>query len=80
MLIKPVIDIIASGSQIWNFAITDSNNLFGIIHLKCCKFTLGVCNDVTNLAAYGELEHTPLSVCRKFSKVQVVKHWHAEII
>ena len=41
ILIKPVIDIIASGSQIWNFAITDSNNLFGIIHLKCCKFTLG---------------------------------------
>ena len=44
---KPVMDY---GSEIWNFAITDSNDSLEIIHRKFCKFTLGVSTNATNLA------------------------------
>ena len=64
MLIKPV------SSEIWNFAITDNNNSLEIIHRKL--LCMGVSTNATDLAVYGELGHTPLSVCRK---VQVVKYW-----
>ena len=69
MLIKPIMDY---GSEIWNFAITDNNDILEIIHRKFCKFTLGVSTNATNLAVYGELGRAPLSICRK---VQMVKYW-----
>ena len=70
MSIKPVMDY---GLEIWNSAIADSNdNSLEIIHCKFRKFTLWVSTNATNLAFYGKLRCTPLSVCRK---VQVVKYW-----
>ena len=56
------------GSEIWNFVITDNNDN---LHCKFCKFTLGVSTNATNLAVYGELGNTPLSICRKVQVVNI---------
>ena len=49
------------GLQIWNFAISDSNNSLKIIYCKLCKFTLEVSTNATNLAVYGMLSDVLLS-------------------
>ena len=59
------------GLEIWNFAITDSNDSLEIIHHKFCTFTLGVSTNAANLEVNGKLRHTTPSVCRK---VQMVKY------
>ena len=72
MLIKPIMH----GLWLRNMElcyITDNNNNLEIIHCNFCKFILVVSTNATNLAVYGKLGCTPLSICRKF---KVVKYLH----
>ena len=67
MLAKPILEY---GAEIWNHAISPSDNTIieiipstRIIHCKFCKFTLGVATSASNVAVYGELGC--LQVCTK---------------
>ena len=52
--------------------VSDYNDSLELVHCKFCKFALGVCTNAPNLAVYGELGRTPLSIQRK---ILTVKHW-----
>ena len=41
-----------------------------VVHKRFCKLALGVPRTATNLACFGELERTPLSIKRKVSLIQ----------
>ena len=43
-----------------------------VVHKRFCKFALGVPRMATNLACYGELARTPLTIKRK---VSLIKYW-----
>ena len=56
-------------SETWDY---NNNNSLELVHRKFCKFALGVCTNAPNLAVYGELGRTPLSIHRK---ILTVKYW-----
>ena len=54
------------GNEIWGCYPAEE------LHKRFCKFALGVPRIATNLACYGELGRTPLSIKRK---VSLIKYW-----
>ena len=61
--------IINYACPVWGF--TKSKDLEQI-HLKYCKWTLGVKNRTCNAAVYGELGRYPICISRY---VQIIKYW-----
>ena len=51
--------------ETWDYTVSDNNDSLELVHRKFCKFALGVCTNAPNLAVYGELGRTPLSIHRK---------------
>ena len=69
LLVRPVLNY---ASEIWNFTVSEYNDSPEIVHCRFCKFVLGVNTNAPNLAVYGELGRTPLSIHRK---ILSVKYW-----
>ena len=69
LLVNPIMNY---ASETWDYTVSDYNNSLELVHHKFCKFALGVCTNVPNLAVYGELGRTPLSIQRKFFNTQIL--------
>ena len=52
--------------------VSDNNYSLELVHRKFCKFASGVCTNAPNLAVYGELGRTPLSIHRKILTVKIL--------
>ena len=72
--IKP---ILLYGSEVWSSKFSKSN-LFNLklktenIHLKCCKWILGISKTCSNLGTLGELGRLPMSY---FVHLNAIKYW-----
>ena len=75
--------IILYGSEVWgsnfnNLNLLDFTKKSEHVHLKCCKWILGVSKKCSNLGTLGELGRCPMSV---FVKLNMIKYWaHLETL
>ena len=75
-----IVPILLYGSEVWgvyNFKEVDK------LHIKFCKYILGIRQQIPNMAVYGELGRLPLSViCKERSLkfwIKIMKNYNSPI-
>ena len=66
---RTIIPILSYGSEVWGYG---NNNLIENIHLKFCRYILGVKNSTSKCMIYGELGRYPTDI---IIKTRAIGYW-----